>query len=67
MKCRTSICVYGSCDPACCNNVIFVQAEKEEKTASEAKERAEETRLDKAVKTLLSLKLSETQESGTGA
>ncbi len=44
-----------------------VQADKEEKTASEAKERAEETRLDKAVKTLLSLKLSETPESGTGS
>jgi hypothetical protein len=46
---------------------FFVKADKEEKMASEAKERAEETKLEKAVKTLLSLKLSETPESGTGA
>ncbi len=44
---------------------IRVQADKDEKMASEAKERAEEAKLDKAVKTLLSLKLSETPESGT--
>ncbi len=45
---------------------FHVQADKEDKTASEAKEAAEETRLDKAVKTLLSLQLSKTQESGIG-